>query len=171
MSSFRTISLELDKGSPFHISSSSYVHKNAIVHIHKHTQAMDTGQNNLPQVSLFILNSREAEAAATDRIINVQFSPSHLLANSCYQIATLQSRACLPFTLPFLQPAYLYTAAAGGHASGLCLECHFCSHTPIATHAKARGCRVVTDITGRQLHACVLVHSYNLCRLTLWRKT
>lgn len=32
---------------------------------------MDTGQNNLPQVSLFILNNREAEAAATDRIINV----------------------------------------------------------------------------------------------------
>ena len=74
---------------------------------------MDTGQNDLPQVSPFILNKREAAAAATEYSINVWFSPSGLLTNSHYQIVTLQSRACLSFTLSFVQPAHLYAAAAG----------------------------------------------------------
>lgn len=68
---------------------------------------MDTGQNDLPQVSPFILNTREAAAAATQCSTEVWFSPSRLLTNSRYQTVTLRSRACLSFTLSFVQPAHL----------------------------------------------------------------
>ncbi|XP_009707831.1 PREDICTED: ecto-NOX disulfide-thiol exchanger 1 [Cariama cristata] len=78
---------------------------------------MDTGQNDLPKVSPFILSKRNATAAATERSSNVWFSLSCLLTNSRYRIVTIRSRACLSFTLSFVQPAHLYTAAAGEHVS------------------------------------------------------
>lgn len=69
MSGFRTKALVLNKGSLFHISS-SYMYKTTIV-LRKHTQVTNTEQNDLPQVSLFVLNKREAAAAATERSINL----------------------------------------------------------------------------------------------------
>jgi len=117
---------------------------------------MGTGQSDLPQVSLLILNKREAAAAATKCSLNVWFSPSCLPANFHYQIVTLQNRACLSFTLASVQPAHLYAAASGEHLSGFCLECYSCSHTPIAAHAKAHGHAETRSRHHREAAACVV---------------
>lgn len=117
---------------------------------------MDTGQSDLPQVSPFMLHKREAAGAVIGCSINMWFSPSHLLTNSLYQLVTLQSTACLSFTLWFVQPAHLYTAASGEHVSGLCLECHICSHTPTGTHAKACGCAESCSRHHGEAAACVV---------------